>query len=159
MPSYYFSYDEEGHTFYENQYELIENTPRIQDCYYYEGDVSKEDIMKDDDDYREINILEHMKKENEKLKSKYHDMLGKCETAIDETFSLKEENKKLKEEIKELRDKFGIEEGRIIESSAGDFYWNYENDRPNKIEGEMKWVGEGEKWRDATWLWEIWLYP
>ena len=68
MPAYFFSYDEEGHTFYENQYELIENTPRIQDCYYYEGDVSKEDIMKDNDDYREINILEYIKKENEELK-------------------------------------------------------------------------------------------
>ena len=49
-------------------------------------------------------------------------------------------------------------EGRIIETDAGNFYWNYENDklydvdRPNKIEGEMKYD-------EVEGSWEIWLYP
>jgi hypothetical protein len=83
MPSYYFSYDEWGYTFYETPYKLIENTPRIQDCYYYEGDVSEEDIIKGDDDYREINILEHMEKENKKLQEtikEQQSILGECWT-------------------------------------------------------------------------------
>tara|TARA_R100001463_G_scaffold112756_1_gene167872 strand:- start:2264 stop:2659 length:396 start_codon:yes stop_codon:yes gene_type:complete len=129
MPSYYFSYDEEGHTFYENQYELIENTPRIQDCYYYEGDVSKEDIMKDDDDYREINILEHMKKENEKLQETIKEQQKEIDIVLKERregdeelrmakkiIDIKEcswktnkrllnENHELKKEIKELKEK------------------------------------------------------
>ena len=49
-------------------------------------------------------------------------------------------------------------EGKIIETRAGKFYWNYENDklynvdRPNKIEGEMKYD-------EVESSWEVWLYP
>jgi len=68
MTIYYFSYDEEGHTFFDNHYTLIGQTSRIEDCYVFIGDVSKEDIEEDDDDYRELNVIEYMKNEDEKLK-------------------------------------------------------------------------------------------
>ncbi len=107
MPSYYFSYDEWGYTFYETPYKLIENTPRIQDCYYYEGDVSEEDIIKDDDDYREIKILEHMEKENKKIHQEWEMEVDEVRAIyfrrMEDIKKLKEENKKLKETIKELQ--------------------------------------------------------
>jgi len=39
-------------------------------------------------------VIKTLEEENEKLKSKYHDILGKCETAIDSKYDLEEENKK-----------------------------------------------------------------
>jgi len=57
---FYFSYDEEGHTFYNSIQDLIRNTPRIEDCYVYEGNVSEQDIRQNDNDYQETTALEYM---------------------------------------------------------------------------------------------------
>ena len=88
MTTHFFSYDEEGHTFFNNEYDLMKDTPRIEDCYVYVGNESQEDISKNDGDYREVNVLEYI----EELKE---------EAGIIQYF-LKEENKKLKEENKKL---------------------------------------------------------
>ena len=68
MTTHFFSYDEEGHTFFNNEYDLLKDTPRIEDCYVYVGNESQEDISKNDGDYREVNVLEYIGELNEELK-------------------------------------------------------------------------------------------
>ncbi len=55
---FYFSYDEEGHIFYDNIEDLVRNTPRIEDCYVYEGNVTKEDITSNHMDFGETFRIE-----------------------------------------------------------------------------------------------------
>ena len=45
---FYYSYDEEGHIFYDNIEDLVRNTPRIEDCYVYQGNVTEEVIKSND---------------------------------------------------------------------------------------------------------------
>ena len=59
---FYFSYDELGYTFYKDTKSLIENTPRIEDCYVFVGDTTEERIEEGDDDYREVNVEEYLEK-------------------------------------------------------------------------------------------------
>ena len=57
---FYFSYDEQGYTFFEDTKSLIDNTPRIEDCYVYVGNTTKDRIKDEDDDYREVNVEEYL---------------------------------------------------------------------------------------------------
>ena len=50
---FYFSYDEGEHIFYDNIEDLVTNTAHIQDCYVYEGNVTKEDIKSNHNDFGE----------------------------------------------------------------------------------------------------------
>ena len=102
MTTHFFSYDEEGHTFFNNEYDLLKDTPRIEDCYVYVGNESQEDISKNDGDYREVNVLEYI----EELKE---------EAGIIQYF-LKEENEKLNKRLfHEKEDKKYYEEKYIHE--------------------------------------------
>tara|TARA_R100000773_G_C4214664_1_gene113570 strand:- start:1420 stop:1749 length:330 start_codon:yes stop_codon:yes gene_type:complete len=98
MPTFYFSYDEEGHTFYDNTQDLIKNTPRIEDCYVYEGDVTEQDIRQDNNDYREINVLEYFiltkSKESEEIIDNIDKILERKrkEQGITNQFNISEED-------------------------------------------------------------------
>jgi hypothetical protein len=61
---FYFSYDEEGYNFFEDTKSLMSKTPRMEDCYVYEGKTTKERIEEGDDDYREVDVLEYLKNKN-----------------------------------------------------------------------------------------------
>jgi len=50
---FYFSYYDEEHIFYDNIEDLVTNTPHIEDCYVYEGNVTKEDIKSNHNDFGE----------------------------------------------------------------------------------------------------------
>jgi len=50
---FYFSYYDEEHIFYDNIEDLVTNTAHIQDCYVYEGNVTKEDIKSNHNDFGE----------------------------------------------------------------------------------------------------------
>tara|TARA_R110000824_G_scaffold109215_4_gene256704 strand:- start:1846 stop:2091 length:246 start_codon:yes stop_codon:yes gene_type:complete len=58
----FFSYDEMGVIFFNEIYELMNNTPRCEDCYVYIGKHTKKDIKNADwdeiDDYRS-ELTEH----------------------------------------------------------------------------------------------------
>ena len=58
--TFYFSCDEEGYTFFDDANSLIKNTPRMEDCYVFVGDTTKERIEEDDDDYKEVNVEEYL---------------------------------------------------------------------------------------------------
>ena len=129
MTTHFFSYDEEGHTFFNNEYDLLKDTPRIEDCYVYVGNESQEDISKNDGDYREVNVLEYigelneeLNEENEKLNirllhekedKKYYEekfiqerdenrRIFNIDLQMIHYEQMKEENKKLKEENTKL---------------------------------------------------------
>ena len=110
VSTFYFSYDEEGHTFYEGVKSLIYNTPRIEDCYVFIGDTTKEKIEEDeeahDDNYRGEGVIEYLaKKETDAHKQKgmkeaYKKVNKKQSVKIKE---LKAENKKLEEENNKIK--------------------------------------------------------
>jgi len=96
VSTFYFSYDEEGHTFYEDAKSLIYNTDRIEDCYVFIGDTTKEKIEEDeeayDDNYRGEGVIEYLaKKETDAHKQK----------GMKEAY--KKQNKKQSATIKKLR--------------------------------------------------------
>ena len=96
VSTFYFSYDDEGHTFYESAKSLIYNTPRIEDCYVFIGDTTKEKIEEDeeayDDNYRGEGVIEYLaKKETDAHKQK----------GMKEAY--KKQNKKQSATIKKLR--------------------------------------------------------
>ena len=105
VSTFYFSYDEEGHTFYEDAKSLIYNTDRIEDCYVFIGDTTKEKIEEDeeayDDNYRGEGVIEYLaKKETDAHKQK-----GMKEAYKKQNKKQSATIKKLRAEIEELKDK------------------------------------------------------
>jgi hypothetical protein len=64
MPIFYFSHDFNNYNFFDNPYDLLKETHRSEDCYVYEGDTTKEKIEEEDDDYREVNVLDYLRKKD-----------------------------------------------------------------------------------------------
>ena len=68
--TFYFSSDEGGYTFYEDTDSLIKNTPRIEDCYVFVGDTTKEKIEEDSENYREVDVIEYLADKKKEQKEK-----------------------------------------------------------------------------------------
>jgi len=110
MPTYFFSYDEDGMTFFDNPHDCLDNTPRSIDCYVYIGPETKEWCKENPSDCRELHVTDYLKKENEKLKlqiKQHHNIISKIGPQRTHWNNLivkrNKEIKKLKEEIEKLK--------------------------------------------------------
>jgi len=61
MPTYFFSYDEDGMTFFDNPHDCLDNTPRSIDCYVYIGPETKEWCKENPSDCRELHITDYLR--------------------------------------------------------------------------------------------------
>jgi vacuolar-type H+-ATPase subunit I/STV1 len=102
VSTFYFSYDEEGHTFFEDAKSLMVNTPRIEDCYVFVGDTTQEEIEEDWENYREVNVLEYLQ---QKKKEKEKPLIAGMDEIVEYIKTLEIKNKKLEEQNKELEEK------------------------------------------------------
>ena len=101
VSTFYFSYDEEGHTFFEDTKSLMENTPRIEDCYVFVGDTTEEEIEEDWENYRELNVLEYLE---QKKKEQEKPLIAGMDEIVEYIKTLEIKNKKLEEQNKELKE-------------------------------------------------------
>jgi len=76
---HYFSYDEEGVQFFPTIGKLLKETPRMEDCYVYEGELDEDNYDRDEllEVCRDVTGIEYLLKENAKLRSEMSCMVDK----------------------------------------------------------------------------------
>jgi hypothetical protein len=74
--THFFSYDDNGATFFNCPHEMMSETERVEDCYVYEGELDEDNYDDSADDYRETNVLKWLEKDPETLRRGIAHVMG-----------------------------------------------------------------------------------